>query len=1040
MTAANDTRATRWVSASDRSPSRTGRRARPAARWLVALALAWCNVASSVGNGIPLQDLQRRSWGTVDGVPDSITAVVQTIDGFLWLASFEGLVRFDGLRFQSVDLPRDERISSVNIIALHASSSGGLWIGFTFGGVGLLKDGKLSFYGEAEGLPAGSVRSLAEDRDGTLWAGTPTGLARLENGRWRRVGTDEGLAQARVDLLFVDSAGALWVAGPGTLYRRSANDSRFRTVGTTTKAPRFGLLGIAEAPDGAVWASIEQGFVQQVAQNPPTGRPHRSSNNAMVFDRDGNLWSYQARGPARVAADRLRNATRIAANDPRVEVATGGEIGVDDQEWARGGALEDREGNLWCFGVAQIMRVAERNVEPIDPGVKPALDASFAVVAGDGGSLWIAGRFAAPQEIRAGAVVRRVPEIRGASSSLRADDGSLWFGNVEGVWTDDGDGFRRVALPGGIDTFDVQAMARDRSGTLWVSIVRNGVHALRGRQWIAFGGLDALPRSTAVSIATDAKGRVWFGYADHRVAVVDEGRVTVYDIREANIGNVTAIYGGRSHVWIGGEFGIARLDANAFRAVRPAAGLAFTHVSGLVEDPAGDLWINATRGIVHLAAADLRAATGPDALVRGEMFDAADGVTGSSARLRPLPTMAESQEGRLWFVRSNGLFAIDPGRIHRNPSAPPVVLQAVAVGSAIYPASERLELPAKTTSLRIDYVAPSLTAAEKVRYRYKLDGIDDGWQDVLGRRQAFYANLGPGVHRFHVIASNNDGVWNDVGAAMDIVIAPTFVQTKAFIALCVAAAALLVWGALRFRERRVAARLRLRFSERMAERERIARELHDTLLQSTQGLILRFQAVANRIARDDPLRDMLDQALVSADEVMTEGRDRLLVLRRSTDLTSDLAESLATIGGEFVRGSEVRFTVQVEGESRPLRPGVLEEAYRIGREALLNAVRHAHAHVIEVQVAFGDSELKVNVRDDGAGVDASTLEARVLEGHWGVKGMRERASRLGGQLDIWSADGAGTEIALTIPAAAAYLDARRRQGWRPMRRRGGVEA
>jgi len=326
-------------------------------------------------------------------------------------------------------------------------------------------------------------------------------------------------------------------------------------------------------------------------------------------------------------------------------------------------------------------------------------------------------------------------------------------------------------------------------------------------------------------------------------------------------------------------------------------------------------------------------------------------------------------------------------------------------------------------------VALSLTMAEKVRYRYKLDGIDQDWQDARDRRQAFYTNIGPGSHRFHVIAANNDGVWNEQGATLEFAIAPAFVETRWFIALCVAVGGLILWTLMRIRVRQVAARMRGRLDTRLAERERIARELHDTLLQSTQGLILRFQAVANRIPREDPTREMLESALDRADEVMAEGRDRVLDLRVPVDTLSDLPQAFAASGGDLARGRPIKFSTVVEGTPRGLVWEVKDEAYRIGREALLNAFQHSEATSIEVQIVYSDVEFLLRVRDDGRGFAAGdAVEVRARPGHWGMQGMRERADKIGAGFEIWTREGVGTEIALRVPASAAYKD--RHAFWR----------
>jgi signal transduction histidine kinase len=318
---------------------------------------------------------------------------------------------------------------------------------------------------------------------------------------------------------------------------------------------------------------------------------------------------------------------------------------------------------------------------------------------------------------------------------------------------------------------------------------------------------------------------------------------------------------------------------------------------------------------------------------------------------------------------------------------------------------------------------------QKIRFQYRLEGRDDAWQDAGTRRQAFYTDLPPGRYRFRVKASNSDGVWNDAGASLDFEIVPTFYQTAWFAALCVALFAAALYGFYLARLHQVANRVRERLAAKNTERERIARDLHDTLLQSTQGLILRFQAATNEIAEDSPTRQKLELALDRADEVLAEGRDRVLDLRVAAESLRDLPQAFASAGDELARGESVAFRILVEGRPRELVRRVNDEAYSIGREALINAFRHAQAQSIEVQLIYGDDEFSIRVRDDGVGIDTDAPQAGSRPGHWGLPGMRERAKQIDAKFAIWSRTGAGTEMELSVPAAVAYGSRTRAQGW-----------
>jgi signal transduction histidine kinase len=337
----------------------------------------------------------------------------------------------------------------------------------------------------------------------------------------------------------------------------------------------------------------------------------------------------------------------------------------------------------------------------------------------------------------------------------------------------------------------------------------------------------------------------------------------------------------------------------------------------------------------------------------------------------------------------------------------------------VYRPDGRLTLPEGVSNLQIDYTAPSFTAPERVAFRYRLKGLDKNWVDAGGRRQAFYTNLSPGHYRFQVTAANNDGVWNRGGAEVDIEIPPTFLQSKLFAGLCAAAALGILWLLYNLRIRQIAWRLRLRLNARIEERERIARELHDTLLQSVQGLIFRFQAIAAQIAPEQPARKQMECALDQADELLAEGRDRLNNLR-AVQAAGDLAELFSASATRILAGTEIAVSLSVEGTQREISAPAAEEIMRIGDEFLFNTLKHAEARKVGIAINYGRKNLTVHLDDDGRGIDAAILEQGGREGHFGLRGMRERTQKIGGNFTLMSRPGAGVELTITIPASVAY--------------------
>jgi signal transduction histidine kinase len=312
-----------------------------------------------------------------------------------------------------------------------------------------------------------------------------------------------------------------------------------------------------------------------------------------------------------------------------------------------------------------------------------------------------------------------------------------------------------------------------------------------------------------------------------------------------------------------------------------------------------------------------------------------------------------------------------------------------------------------------------LSIPERVRFRYQL-GAGEPWQDAGSRRTAYFTDLDPGNYAFRVIAANNDGVWNNTGATLEFSVPPAFYQTTWFYALCALALLAALTVAYRVRVRQVAAHVRDRLEAQLAERERIARDLHDTLLQGIQGLIWKFQAASDRIPPHEPARQLMEQSLDRADKLLAESRDKVKDLRPAANAVADLAQTLAAEGEQFTKLHSAQFRVSVQGAPRELHPIVREQGFLIAREALANAFRHSAAANIEAEVTYGEQALHIRIRDDGRGISETVLDAGGRPGHFGLLGMRERAQQLGAHIEVWSKPGAGTEIDLRVPAEVAY--------------------
>jgi len=426
--------------------------------------------------------------------------------------------------------------------------------------------------------------------------------------------------------------------------------------------------------------------------------------------------------------------------------------------------------------------------------------------------------------------------------------------------------------------------------------------------------------------------------------------------------------------------------------------------------------------VTRIAAEEVREAVRDTThRVRFERLDFHDGVDGAPAQLRPLPTAIEGTDGRLWFLTGNAVMWLDPRNVLRNRLPPPVQIRSLAVGDSSYAPRGTQTLPTGTKALQIRYTALSLSVPEHVRFRYQLAGNDTGWTDVGTRRDAYYTNLRPGNYHFRVIASNEDGLWNDAGAAMDIVIPPTFVQTRWFLALCVLAAALATWMMYRLRVRSVARAMRARFDATFAERIRIAGELHDTLLQGFTGIILHLQSVQGMLSsRPAQAARSLSRVLAQADAAIRDARCMVSDMRTHELDESDLPSALTTAARNAVADTSIEMRISIVGEPHRLERSIELAVFRIAREAIANAVKHANPRHVEIVLSYEPRDLRLRVCDDGSGFSPFDADAAPNGGHWGIVGMRERATSLRGVLEIAGTPTGGTIVSLSLPIVKAH--------------------
>jgi signal transduction histidine kinase len=554
--------------------------------------------------------------------------------------------------------------------------------------------------------------------------------------------------------------------------------------------------------------------------------------------------------------------------------------------------------------------------------------------------------------------------------------------------------------------------------------VRYGIFCLKNGVWMRPSAALGLPPGPAVRLLVDERKRLWLAYPDNMIAVLADGHVRIYTAADGlAVGNVLSLEVRGGRVWTAGDMGVAVLVGDRFKAVRGKGGESFRNASGVVETSAGELWLNAAEGLFRIPRDSVTGLlSGTTASVDFELFDWHDGLNSAPETLRPAPTLLQTSDGHLWLSRYGAVWWLDPSHIERNRVPPTVSIETVTSNGVIYPASTLERLPRSSGNLRIDYTAASFTSPERVRFRYRLVGIDEGWQEAGPRRQAFYTNVGPGQYRFLVSAANEDGVWSPRTAALRFSIPPAFYETPWFRLSCVGVLLVLAWLLMLGRIEQMKSRIRQRMIALHAERERIARDLHDTLLQGVQALMFRLQLWASDADIPARRRDEISAVATQARAIVIEGRDRILTLRSVEPKWRDLVDSLAAIADTESAGQAARCEITASGKRRPLLAEACQQLVDIAREAIRNAHRHARASLVAMTVDYRWASLQLCIADDGRGIDPQILAAGQRRGHFGLVGMRERAAELGAHFSMESDGSMGTRITVTVPGSVAFTN------------------
>jgi signal transduction histidine kinase/ligand-binding sensor domain-containing protein len=960
-----------------------------------------------------LAQMDHAMWTARDGAPQGILALAQAADGTLWIGSEAGLFNFDGLTFSAFkSLPGEPQLPAEPVYSICVSKDGALWVGFLQAGTARITHGRVELYPKVDKEPLGLVQNLTQAADGSIW-----GLSNYY--RLVRFGADYAwhveqtpMPGTRIGRFFIDSSDTLWVPLQGNrLYRRSLGQSAY----TATDVETGIAFGFAETRDGSIWmtdviAEIDRGRAQHfdhLGHHLLTVLPDDTSFDILYSPDDTVLLATQGNGLHRFTAETL--AASPSQGQLKSDVFTRMDGLTSDEVHA---LLLDADGNMWAGGRRGLDRFRRAQLVRFVPR-KPSVQ--WGVCASNQGPVWIAALSDQLYKLSGGTTIP-FPEVHSFNSLFCAKDGDVWLvGGPTGIWHLHENNLEPVPYVTGIVPYGVLQVVATSDHTLYATIggsAGGGYWQYKNNVWTKIVHEGLLGKAGWVEYI-DSQDQLWMGRRDGVVTLPLEGRVLRSG--DPGLGIVRAMLETTRGMFATGTNGIAVLREERFQMLAFADEASARGITGIIESNNGDLWLNASHGIVRVGASELDIALRrPDYRMKSDRLTEGDFV-GAPQGVLQFQTAARDPDGNLWFVTVNGVIHIDPQH-WRADSRPPIVsIKSISVDYR--PLGHTAFIGPRPQALEIRYFGVNLTAPEQVIYRYRLDGFDDAWQDVGHRTEAIYTRLPAGTYTFRVIASNGNGAWTAPVSTAAFTVLPSFYQTTWFAAICICTALIIIWLVFRTRLRAITREVRARADERADERIRIARELHDTLLQGIQGLLLTFHVAAQKLSPDDDSKMMLEKALSTADRIIIEGRNRVNSLRSEHLTEAELIGSLENVGKELKLQDGIQFQVKRTGIAATLHAHVADEIFSIAREALTNAFRHSHASRISLELTYGTRYFSMRCSDNGRGFASEDQEK---PGHWGLKGIFERAQRLGGQLRCRSNPTHGTEILCAIPSYRAY--------------------
>ena len=990
------------------------------------MVLACCPLSFALNPDLDVSQYAHTVWKTREGfAKGSISSIAQTPDGYLWLGTDFGLLRFDGVRNAAWEPPADQPLPSQSITNLLVSRDGSLWIG-TAKGLARWKDGKLTQFAQLAGVV---IYPLHEDRQGTVWVGTIA----LNDGKLCAI--QDSVVQCHgggdrfghgVLALHEDGRSNLWMSVSNGVWRWKPGTPEFHPM----PGALDGIQSFADDHDALLIGTANG--IQRLVNNkatpyPVSGATRQFRVQRLLPDRDGGLWiGTSNQGVAHVHQGRTDTFTlRDGLSGDYVTAL-----------------FEDREGSIWIATLSGLDRFRDLAVPTFAVAQGLSSADALSVLGTKDGSIWIgtpgglsrwrSGQFATLGSDRYKPDGNAAP--RSSAHSLFQDTlGRIWVSGTGGIGYFEQDRFvPQSGVPGGSP---VHAIAEDTEGNVWIAQQDDGLFrvsrggAVQHTSWAELGRKDF----ASALVADPVRGGIWIGFFESGLAYFNNGQVRVsYSVAdglgEGRINNLR--FDRQGALWAATEGGLSRVKSGRLATLHRRNGLPCDAAHWDIEDDADSVWLYMSCGLIRIPAVDVEAwAAGvdndrdPTRAVHITVFDSSDGVKTRADAAGYSPQAAKSADGRIWFSSLEGVMVVDPRHLPVNAIPPPVNVEQVTADRRPYDvasaANPRLRMPPLVRDLQIDYTALSLVAPEKMQFRYKLEGRDADWQDVGTRRQAFYTDLSPGNYRFRVTASNNSGVWNETGATIDFTIAPAYYQTTWFLALSVASVLAAVWTAHRVRLRIVERHQReiSALNERMMkaqeqERIRIAGELHDGVMQEMLAATMMLGTAKRRIADDSAATATIDKVQQKLIQAGTDLRQLSHDLHPPLLQEAGLPKAVQGYCEQFSAAGSIPVDCHADDSAGELSRGAALALFRILQEALGNVAKHASASRITVRLAREDGLVTLVVSDNGVGLDCGGL---ATGGGLGLVMMRERAMQLNGRFEFDSTPGHGTTIRVNIP-------------------------